>query len=88
MDTFSSGFFFGLNGVYMVPTLGTMKRNQRTIKVYDTSHALASKLSNRFGVSMAALVEIAIRKLSDARTIELPARDPRGGKINARRALA
>ena len=70
-----------------MPTLGTMKTNQRTIKVYDTSHALAARLSNRFGVSMSALVELALRRLEKLPTLELPPRDPRSAKMNARRVL-
>ena len=65
----------------------TMITNQRTIKVYDRSHKLAGMLSNKFGISMAAIVELGLQKLSEQDTITLPARDPRSKKMNARRVL-
>jgi len=64
----------------------TMKRDQRTIKLYDRSHRMASKLSNRFGISMAAVVEIAVHELSKRETLELPARNG-VRKVSARRVL-
>lgn len=72
----------------MVDTLSTMKTNQRTIKVYDTTHRLASSLSNKFGVSMTALLELAVRELSKKPVLQLHARPIPGRKMNARRALA
>lgn len=88
VDTFYKHLFFGLNGVRMVCIMRTMKRDQRTIKIYDTSHTLAAKMSNRFGVSMAALVEIGLHTISKLDHLEIPARDTRGRKMNSRRALA
>ena len=63
-----------------------MKANQRTIKLYDAAHRAASRLSARFGVSMAAVVEIAIHELAKRDTLELPPRK-NGRTISARRAL-
>jgi hypothetical protein len=63
-----------------------MKTNQRTIKVYDRTHKLAARLSNRFGVSMAALVEIGIFSLEKLDHLQIPARKP-GRKMNTRSAL-
>lgn len=64
-----------------------MKTNQRTIKVYDHTHRIASRLSNRFGISMAALVDVLLHRSQDLQTLDLPARDPRYKKINARRLV-
>lgn len=80
--------FTRLNGVQMVCIMRTMKRNQRTVKIYDSTHATASRLSNRFGVSMVALVEIAVRKLAEVDHLVIPPRDLRSRKVNARRAVA
>ncbi len=65
-----------------------MKKNQRTIKIYDSSHRLASQLSARFGVSMSALVEILLRKYSDATTLDIHAVKRSGRRANVRTALA
>lgn len=63
-----------------------MKRNQRTVKIYDATHAIASRLSFKRGVSMAAVVEMGIRMLADEMA-DLPDADPRARKANTRRAL-
>lgn len=65
-----------------------MKKNQRTIKVYDSSHKIAARLSARFDISMAALVEILLIKAESLETLELPRRDPRSKRTNARKLLA
>lgn len=71
-----------------MPNLATMKTNQRTIKVYDSTHKLASQLSARYGVSMAALVELGIKELANKDELTLPPRDRRSRHTNARRVLA
>lgn len=64
-----------------------MKRNQRTIKLTDTAHRIASKVSDRFGLSMAALVEVLIRQVENTDELALPPRDPRSKKSNSRKVL-
>jgi len=87
VDTFSKVFILLLRGVRLVCILRTMKTNQRTIKVYDSSHKRAAKLSTRFGISMTAIVELALVELEKKKELTLPARDPRSKKMNARRVL-
>lgn len=65
-----------------------MKRNQRTVKLYDAAHREAARLSDRFGISMAAIVELGIRQLATLKELPLPPRSGRSRKMNARRALA
>lgn len=61
-----------------------MKANSRTVKLKDEAHTLAANLSTKFGISMAALVEIGIRKLASEEHLTLPPRDPRSKKLNSR----
>ena len=65
-----------------------MKANSRTVKLKDESHRIASNLSSRYGISMAALVELGLRKLDALPSLELPPRDPRSKKSNSRKVLA
>jgi len=64
-----------------------MKINQRTIKVYDTSHKIASQLSQRYRMSMAALVELGLRTLADQPKLVIHPLDARSEKSNARTIL-
>ncbi len=67
--------------------LAPMKRDCRTVRIKDRTHKMASKLSDRFGVSITALVEIGILNLSRMDSLSLPPRDKRSAKINSRRAV-
>ena len=64
-----------------------MKAKSCTVKLTASGHKMAYSMSCKFGVSMAALVEIGLRHLSTMKNIELPPRDPRSLKTNSRRAL-
>jgi hypothetical protein len=60
---------------------------QHTVKVGMAAHTMAAKLSNKFGLSMAAVVELGLRELASRESITIPARDPRSKKSNARKVL-
>lgn len=60
----------------------TMKSNQRTVKVYDTTHRQLAELSNRFGISQAAIVDVAIDYIAGRKTIVFKP-TKRGSKVNA-----
>jgi hypothetical protein len=64
-----------------------MKKNQKTIKLTDTAHKAAASISNRFGLSMAAVVEIAVREMLSRDSLEIPPRDKRSAKSNSRSVL-
>lgn len=71
----------------MVYIVATMKSNQRTVKVYDTTHTTLGKLSQKYRISMAAIVDALVAKMaSDPRfTLEIPPVDFRYEKSNAKR---
>lgn len=49
--------------------------NNRTIRIHDTAHAVAKKLSDRFGISQAAVIEALLIASEDIKYMTLPPRD-------------
>lgn len=64
-----------------------MKNNARTVRLTEDAHAMTAKLSSKFGISMNAIVELAVIELSKKKELTLPARDPRYAKSNSRKIL-
>lgn len=67
-----------------------MKSNQRTVKIYDTTHKTLSKLSARYGVSMSAIVDALAHKMASDPAFHLciPPKDKRYATVNVRRLVS
>jgi len=59
-----------------------MKKNQRTVKVYDTTHKILAELSCKYGLSQASLVDLAVDYLASKKSITLTP-SKRGQKRNS-----
>ena len=64
-----------------------MKNNARTVRLTEAAHTMTAALSSKFGVSMNAIVELAVLELSKKKELTIPARDPRSSKSNSRKVL-
>ena len=78
-----------LTGVYKVSIVGTMKMNQSTIKVYDSTRNILGGLSQTYGISMCAIVDaLAHKAKADPNfRLEIPPKDKRYKSANARRVV-
>ena len=66
-----------------------MKTNQTTIKVYDTTRETLRDLSDRYGISMCAIVDVLAKQIRDDPrfVLNIPPKDPRSKKSNIRHIL-
>lgn len=49
--------------------------NNRTIRIHDTAHKVAKKLSDRFGISQAAIIEALLIQSEDVKYLTIPSRN-------------
>lgn len=63
-----------------------MKANQRTIKVYDSTLVTLREIANRYGVSMAGLIDLLAQQIRDDKSfvLHIPGRPRKAKKLNVR----
>lgn len=67
-----------------------MKANQRTIKVYDSTLVTLREIANRYGVSMAGLIDLLAQQIRNDKdfVLHIPSRPRKAKKLNVRGLVA